>query len=367
MELISDYLYAKASKNKVPLGGGIELTPVCNFRCRMCYVRKTPEQLAKEGRALMPWQKWLELAQQCKEAGTLYLLLTGGEPFLYPGFRELYTELHKMGFLLSVNTNASLIDEETVAWLKQYAPTRLNITLYGASRETYGKICGNPDAFDKVVRAIHLLLEAGIPVVLNASMIPENADDMEKIMEFGRSLGLNTRIGTYMFPPLRRDREESDSRFTPEQAAKMFMRRSCVQFPPEALEEMLRKERQSRDQDDWGAQDEHMRCRAGRCSFWISWEGKMSACGLLPFPLECDPFAEPFAECWQRLTERVRCAPVLRKCKNCHLREICNPCAAMVYAESGDVNGKAEYLCRTAECIEKEILAFLEDRDETKT
>ena len=97
MNTISDYLYQKASINRVPLSGGFELSPVCNFRCKMCFVRKTPQQLAKEGKALIPWQKWLELAKECKEAGTLYLLLTGGEPFLYPGFRELYEELHKMG------------------------------------------------------------------------------------------------------------------------------------------------------------------------------------------------------------------------------------------------------------------------------
>lgn len=367
MELISDYLYAKASKSKVPLGGGFELTPVCNFRCKMCYVRKTPEQLKKEGRELIPWQRWLSLAQQCKEAGTLYLLLTGGEPFLYPGFRELYTELHKMGFLLSVNTNASLIDEEVMIWLKQYAPTRMNVTLYGASRETYGRLCGNPDGFDRAMGAIHLLKDAGIPVVINASMIPENADDMEKIMEIGRSLELNTRVSTYMFPPVRREREESDSRFTPEKAAEMFMRRSRFYFSAQQLEDMLRRERAAREQDDWGAQSEHMRCRAGRCSFWVSWEGKLTACGLFSFPQGFDAFREPFAGSWQKLTESVRCATVLEKCRSCKLREICTPCAATVYAECGDVNGKAEYLCQTAECIEEKILAFLEERNhETK-
>ena len=217
-------------------------------------------------------------------------------------------------------------------------------------------------------KVCEVLKAAGIPVVINASMIPENAEDMEKIIELGRSLDLNTRVSTYMFPPVRRDRETGDSRFTPEQAAEMFMRRSQAYFSAENLEQMLRKERESRSPDDWGVIDEHMRCRAGRCSFWVSWEGKMTACGLLPFPLECNPFIEPFAECWPRLTDCVRCATVLEKCKDCKLREICNPCAATVYAECGDVNGKAEYLCQTAEHIEEKILAFLEERShETKS
>ena len=42
--------------------------------------------------------EWLKLAQEAKEAGMLFLLLTGGEPFLYPEFWELYGELKEMGF-----------------------------------------------------------------------------------------------------------------------------------------------------------------------------------------------------------------------------------------------------------------------------
>lgn len=357
---ILDRLFQKASICKVPLGATIELTPVCNFSCKMCYVRKTPAQLQAEGKTLIGYTAWLEQAQQWKEAGTLYLLLTGGEPFLYPNFRELYIGLHQMGFLLSVNTNASMIDEETMLWLKQYAPSRMNITLYGASRETYGRICGNPDGFDRAVRAIHWLKEAGIPVVINASMIPENAEDMEKIMEFGKSMQLNTRISTYMFPPVRREKEQTDSRFSPEEAAKMFVRRIRCQFCEQVVNDMFRRQ-QTGSFDDWGQQPDQMVCRAGRSSFFLSWEGKMSACGLLPFPVEVEPFKEPFLQCWQTLTEKVRTVKVLEKCQGCELRHLCNPCAATVYAECGDVNGKAEYLCEMSNNIKAEITAYLKE------
>ena len=62
---------------------------------------------------------WLDLARQAKEQGLLYLLLTGGEPLLHPDFREILTALHRMGLLVSVNTNGTLIDEEVVQWLRQ--------------------------------------------------------------------------------------------------------------------------------------------------------------------------------------------------------------------------------------------------------
>ncbi len=360
MNTIADYLHRKASVNAVPLSGVFELSPVCNFNCKMCYVRMTPQQIAAEGKSLIDWQQWLELAKQCRDAGTLYLLLTGGEPFLYPNFRKLYEALHEMGFLLSINSNASLIDEETMQWLKSFAPSRMNVTLYGASRKTYRRICGNPDGYDRAERAIRWMKEAGIPVVINASMIPENAEDIEAIIKFGHGLGLNTRVSTYMFPPVRREKENTDSRFTPEVAAKMFMRRSKCQFSPEALCKMFR-EQENKGFEGWGQTQEHMNCRAGRSSYWISWNGAMTACGLFDFPIIKYPFNEPFLQCWRELTALVRTTPVLEQCTNCDLRQICNPCAATVHAECGDVNGKAEYLCEMARLTKQEIKAYLSE------
>lgn len=355
MATVSDYLYHKASINKVPLNGAFELSPVCNFSCKMCYVRKTPEQIRCEGKQIIPWQKWLELAKQCYDAGTLYLLLTGGEPFLYPGFRELYERLHDMGFVLSINTNGTMIDRETVQWLKLRMPSRVNITLYGASEETYGRICGNGSGYSRTVDAIQMLTEAGIPVVINASMIPENACDLEKILDFGKGLSLNTRMSTYMFPPVRRDAEAGDSRFTPEMSAQMYIRKNRCLLPEDSYIEMLENRRhlsQTEDgRQDWGQDSEFMRCRAGRSSFWINWEGSMTACGMLDFPLKTEPFREPFADCWLRLTNAVRSTPVLAGCAGCNKREVCGACVAMIFTETGTIDQKAPYLCQMADHI----------------
>ena len=41
----SEYLDIKARLQGVPLHGMFELTPLCNFSCKMCYVHLTGEQL----------------------------------------------------------------------------------------------------------------------------------------------------------------------------------------------------------------------------------------------------------------------------------------------------------------------------------
>lgn len=366
MNTLTDYLYAKAAKNHIPLGGTFELSPVCNFSCKMCYVRKTHQQIQSEGKRLRTAEEWLALAKKCADEGMLYLLLTGGEPFLYPGFKELYIALHKMGLVLSINSNGTMIDEQTVAWLKDYAPSRINITLYGANEATYQRICGNREGYHRAVKAIRLLLDAKIPVVINSSMIPENADDLEEIVKFGQGLGINTRVATYMFPPVRRDAEESDSRFTPEESARLNIRFARCAVSWEAYIDWL--ERKSKigakeSAGDWGAslEPDFMKCRAGRSSFWISWDGTMTACGIMAFPRKEYPFEDDFAQCWKRLNEAVLSSQVLASCAGCPRKELCRPCAAMVASECGDVNGKPEYLCALAKNLQEKIRTELEE------
>ena len=134
---LTQFLFQKATRGRVPLSGTFELTPLCNFSCPMCYVRQTAQQVADHPRPMLTLDQWLKLAEEAKEAGMLYLLLTGREPFLWPDFWPLYNRLIELGFLISINSNGSAIDEAAIERLRRRPPTRINITLYGAGEETY--------------------------------------------------------------------------------------------------------------------------------------------------------------------------------------------------------------------------------------
>lgn len=118
---ITEYLHAQAARAGIPLNGTFELTPLCNMNCRMCYVRMSPAQ-QEAIHPLRTAKEWLALGEEAKQAGMLYLLVTGGEPFLRPDIREILSALHWMGLILSVNTNGTLINEVVVEWLKETPP-----------------------------------------------------------------------------------------------------------------------------------------------------------------------------------------------------------------------------------------------------
>ena len=92
--------------------------------------------------------------------------------------------------------------------------------------------------------------------------------------------------------------------------------------------------------------DGKIRCRAGKASFWVTWDGWMTPCGTMPEP-KVDLKNRSFADAWQELvavSEQLRLSGLCDKCKN---RGICHPCAAIAYAENGTTAEFPEYLCRS--------------------
>lgn len=367
---ITEYLHAKAAKMGIPLSGTFELTPCCNMACKMCYVRMTKTEQESIS-PLRTAKEWLELGLTARDSGLLYLLLTGGEPFLRPDFKEIFQGLHRMGLVLSINSNGTLIDEDTVVWLKETPPTRVNITLYGASNETYARLCGNPQGYDQAVRGIRMLRKAGISVRINCSLTPYNAADLEGIYAFANQEGLLVQATGYMFPPLRRDESMvgTNERFTPQEAAYQSARIACMMNGEDWYLERMKHELppipgESDDCPDVGAEGEGIRCRAGKCSFWVTWNGGFMPCGMLPSNDAPNVFDIGFEEAWN---QTKACAAAIRlpaKCASCAARDNCKACAAMVFTETGNYHTVPEYRCEMTKAypdacrrLEQEILS----------
>ena len=60
---LSEFLSMKASAGRIPISGTFELSPVCNFACRMCYVRKTPQEVRDHYRRIPKLEDWLRIAR----------------------------------------------------------------------------------------------------------------------------------------------------------------------------------------------------------------------------------------------------------------------------------------------------------------
>lgn len=356
--VLTDYLYTKASEMLIPLSGAFELSPVCNFSCRMCYVRKTKQEVQCSPRGILTLEDWRRIAREAHEAGMLYLLLTGGEPLLWPDFWTLYDELIDMGFVLSINTNGSLIDEAAIEHFRRKPPQKISITLYGASDATYKRLCGVDGVFTRVDQAIRGLSQAGITVKLNCSVTPDNACDLDWIMNYAKERDLTLAATSYMFPPVRRDASMvgRNARFTPEEAARYHLRYIGFDRSDESYRSYLRRilegycEPPGLDEGCVDPVDGKVRCRAGRASFWITWDGWLTPCGTMPEP-KVDVKTQPFRDAWTALTELTAALRLSGLCEKCPDRGVCFPCAAIAMAETGTTEGVPRYKCRVTRAI----------------
>lgn len=350
----------QAKRTRTPANGSIELLPLCNMNCDMCYVRLSREEMERQGR-LRTADEWLEIGRQMKEAGVLFLLLTGGEPFLYPDFRKLYLGLREMGMILTINTNGTLIDEDLAEFFGKYKPRRVNITLYGTDEETYADLCHYPGGFEKTLQGIRLLRENGVDVKVGGSLARANRDDLDRLLDIGEELDIPVRVDTYMMPATReRDLPYNlQARLNPEEAAQARIHALKREMGPELFSAYVCQSIEKAEHPEPAEEKPgHMACMAGQCSFTINWQGKMRPCVVMSEP-EVSVFEAGFEAAWKYITEETGKILLNAKCSTCRVRHLCRTCAASALLETGSYAGVPDYMCRYA----KESLRLLEEED----
>lgn len=335
-------LHAKAAAEGIALSGTFELTTRCNFNCKMCYVHDG-------ARDTLSASEWISLAETAKNGGMVYLLLTGGEPLVRKDFPEIYSAVSEMGLMISVNTNASLVDDSILGLFEKHPPIRMNVSLYACNEASYGELCG-VSAFKKVSENIKRIKNSGISVKLNSSLTPYNKDEVEGLYTFARELGVPLQATTYMFPPARRGESGAvdASRFEAEDAAKYLLK---------CKENYLTKEQLSALASDAATEEdvcineseigEGMNCRGGRSSFWVTADGRMLPCGM--FGIEGFSVKEySFDEAWRKTRALAASVRLPSECRACPLRPSCNVCAASCVTENGEFGIRPQYLCKMA-------------------
>ena len=351
-------LVHKAKQSKVPINGSIELLPLCNMNCDMCYVRLSPSEMKAQGR-LRSLNEWLRVAEEMKNDGTLFLLLTGGEPLLYPEFKQLYMKLKDMGFVITINTNGTLIDEAWADFFGEYKPRRINITLYGSDNQAYRELCHYPGGFDKVMHAVKLLKERNVDVKLSSSLTRANQNDMVRIIGLGEELGIPVRVDTYMMPAVRERNRPYDeqSRLDPVSAARVRIQVLKQEMGKELFEEYVRKivfEVEHILPEDGPGK---VHCLAGNCSFTINWQGYLRPCVVMSEP-SVSVFEEEFEKAWQKVSNAVSEIRTSSVCNACKYRPICRTCCASALLEEGSYDAVPEYMCAYAKESYQLIEAF---------
>ena len=316
----------------------------------MCYIHKREndhEVIKKEWST----QQWIDLARECEKQGMLNLLLTGGEPLLRKDFFDIFEACKKMGMMVSINSNGTCIDQSVINYFKRSAPTRINITLYGASEETYEALCGNGAMYEKVVNNILALKKLGVLVKINYSVTPYNIQDMNTIYQFAKENSLPIQYATYMFPPMRACEMSNCTieRLTAEESAKAQVQYDKLRFDEQQLKRRWAKQLQGikvadPDKECLEMPNQRLKCRAGSSTFWVTWDGKIRPCGMMTTP-SFDLEELGFDAAWSAIKNATKEIFIPKQCVECNVNHLCDQCAAICHAETGAFSGVPTYMC----------------------
>ncbi|MGW1489762.1 radical SAM protein [Streptomyces sp. NPDC002402] len=183
----SPYGYARAS---------YEINKGCDYDCPHCYLG----QKKFEG---LTWEHKARLLEIMRDAGVLWLQITGGEPLIDRHFPAAYAHAHELGMMVAISSNGSQLAKPMILdVLTKLRPYRITLSVYGATAETYDGFTRNRGAFDRFTRGLAAAREAKLPVRLNLIVAEANAHEVDDMKSLADRYGFPHQIYTNMSPTI---------------------------------------------------------------------------------------------------------------------------------------------------------------------
>jgi radical SAM protein with 4Fe4S-binding SPASM domain len=291
----------------------------------------------------LPLQIITDILDQLAEQGTLFLTLSGGEIFLREDLFQIAYYASSKNFAINLFTNGTLINEKTADAVAELSPWRVEISIYGAKKETHEGITGVEGSWEKSLNAIKLLKARGVNTTLKTLWMKENINEAEEMLQLKDTLGVAFRASELISPcsdgctkPLRHRLDEQQ-----------------IKFLNIILHNYEKKHSPPSSNIDTNKADlSHVNpCGAGINYAAISPSGELYPCVMFPQSVG-NILDTGFQKIWTEsaFLKKLRETHLsdLEECKNCPLIFNCPRCPAMTALEEGHWLKPWKEACRIA-------------------
>jgi len=187
----------------------VDPTSACNLRCKGCWAGeyKKSDQMEPE--------LFDRILTEAEELGIYWIVLSGGEPFVYPYLLDIIEKHPRLTFMCY--TNGTLIDDKAADRLAKVANFSPAISLEGWEESTDAR--RGKGTYAKVMAAMDRLLERGVPFGTSVTVMRDNVEELfsEEFIEFLANKGC-TYMWSFHYIPIGR-KPDTSLMITPEQRA----------------------------------------------------------------------------------------------------------------------------------------------------
>ncbi len=343
----------------------VSLTGKCNLHCDYCFYANE-----MHGRPDLPKDEWFRFFEELKGLAVKDLVLSGGEVFVRKDLFELIDNLIENRMRYSILSNGTLITEEIIEKLtekkRRLRLDSIQVSIDGSCPEVHDKSRG-VGSFDKAIRGLRLLKEAGLPVTSRVTINRYNVDDLENVVKLLLDdIGLYS-IGTNDAVPMGAGCDNQSSiTLTPDQQLKAILKMHELDLKYEGritasagplakwkmYGEMERAKATGEKPEGW-QMGYLTACGCHYSKISIHHDGIISPCNMLP-GLEMGRInRDPIKKIWKNhkilkeLKDR-RQIPMreVPGCEDCEWAEYCNgSCPGLPYTITGDFNRANTHDC----------------------
>lgn len=209
---INDFIDENFSDIRAPFSAGFELTAKCNMNCIHCYANH--DRSHKD----FTTEEFKHIFDELIDHGMLEAYFTGGEIFMRPDFEELYIYAKKKGVILVLLSNITMLSQHHIDLFKEYPVELISTTMYGYSEENYERVTGIKGSYAQFMRSLELLIKNNIRYELKFVAMKQNFEDIYKVRELGKKLGVEMIISTGIHPMSDGTLAPMECRLSPEEA-----------------------------------------------------------------------------------------------------------------------------------------------------
>lgn len=197
------------AKLSFPLRLEVELTAVCNWACGFCYnvwkidpnmsdadVRRTVKALPDKH---IPTELACSILDECADQGCFVIRYSGGETLLHPDAMEIFEHGGRLGLYQVVFTNGHFLTTQRAARLAAANVRCVLVSIHG-DRDTHNELTGHSRAYDRAIGAMRLLIDAGITVVAEMTLVKGNIDGALDVIRDVYALGVR-EFGVMRYVP----------------------------------------------------------------------------------------------------------------------------------------------------------------------
>jgi len=153
----------------------------CNFRCQSCSIwqKNDFDELSLE--------QWLPILEDFKAdlAPTTFVEINGGEPLIRKTLvLGLIKSLKSYFKTIALNTNGSLINQETINQLEDAGLDILKLSFYSLDKNIHNQLRGDDSAFDQAKKTIDLMQEKKIRLEIGILITKQNIDGLPDLINY---------------------------------------------------------------------------------------------------------------------------------------------------------------------------------------